>query len=160
MQKTLTRKPDESYDDLLRDDLLFYIPEDSYVLDLRITPIPESGQYSAIVVPECVSLALIRPLCAPGATVCLSASGRLTGALRDIRSQGIGGAITPYRVYPNFEVPRFIIPLDDTALRFSLHVLTIGTGLRGTLVRALLRLPLSLMLTRLLMNRYVLYFTV
>jgi len=47
-----------------------------------------------------------------------------------------------YIAYPSATIPRFLIPQNDRyAMRFALNAISVGHGLRGVLLRFLLKTP-------------------
>lgn len=61
---------------------------------------------------------------------------------------------TRYYAYPSKELPRFLIPTDDTeAQRFVLRMISAQAGFRGWLMRRLLSMPGGLFLLRALLFR-------
>lgn len=157
MHQTMNaRKPDESYDELLRDDFRYFVSDFARVLDLRTTPVPQTGTFDLVIAPKNIPLPVALSLCS--GVVCYGGTGSLGRTLREIPAQV--KAVTPYYVYPSFELPRFVIPLDVVALRFSLTALSIGTGIRGRALRLLLSLPGSLIIVRYLFRSHAVFISV
>lgn len=77
---------------------------------------------------------------------------------RITRDAGFRKDLDIYIASPNYHLPRFLIPHEDTyALKFILTSMTAYRGIAGALVRLLVRLPGGVSLTRNFFHSYAIF---
>lgn len=149
-------------DELLKDDLLMYIPQYPHATTLDVRkgngPVDMSQKVDVILADTPKDLKRLHGLLNTNGTLHFTYSGSTREIRAFLKSAGFTKEPELYFVYPGFNIPRFIIPENDTlALRFSILAIAVGASWRGTVLRLVLAVPLFLYVARLFFRNHAVY---